>query len=145
MEPREVVHALSEYKPKFADADTAPVEDTVCGRAVRMLSSWVCWQSFPQFAGLATTACPFLNSKTSLGQYSTQCGFQVLAQPSHLSEMIIGNMAHSCLPSICSPDCWIISFTLRSISSLISRTFSMGLSLGSSRVQSIVGLKNGPG
>lgn len=29
MELREVVHALSEYTPKFADVDNAPVEDTV--------------------------------------------------------------------------------------------------------------------
>jgi hypothetical protein len=29
MELRGMVHALSEYTPKFADVDTAPVEDTV--------------------------------------------------------------------------------------------------------------------
>ena len=41
---------------------------------------------------------------------------------------------------------WAISsFTLLSISSRISLTFSMGLPLGSSSVQSMVGLKNGPG
>ena len=29
MEPKGVVHALSEYTAKFADVETAPVEDTV--------------------------------------------------------------------------------------------------------------------
>jgi hypothetical protein len=29
MELRGMVHALSEYTPKFADVDTAPLEDTV--------------------------------------------------------------------------------------------------------------------
>jgi hypothetical protein len=48
-------------------------------------------QSLPQLAGLATTAFPFWKMKTSLGQNSTQRGFPVLAQPSHLSEKIIGN------------------------------------------------------
>ncbi len=48
-------------------------------------------QFFPQLAGLATTALPFWKTKTSLGQNSTQRGFPVLAQPSHLSEKIRGN------------------------------------------------------
>jgi hypothetical protein len=29
MEPKEVVHALSEYNARFADVETAPLENTV--------------------------------------------------------------------------------------------------------------------
>jgi len=48
-------------------------------------------QSFPQFAGLATTDMPVLKMKTPLGQNSTHRGFPVFMQPSHLSEKIVGN------------------------------------------------------
>jgi hypothetical protein len=44
----------------------------------------------PHLDGYATFAFPFSKVKTPFGQNSTQRGFPVLAQPSHLSEKIIG-------------------------------------------------------
>ncbi len=52
---------------------------------------WNVLESFPQFAGLITSAFPSLNAKTLLGQNSMHRGLPVLAHPSHLSEKIVGN------------------------------------------------------
>jgi hypothetical protein len=49
----------------------------------------------PHLTGLVTSALPSLNVKTPLGQNSVHRGLPVLAHPSHLSALIVGNQGPS--------------------------------------------------